>query len=265
MGPFFLPSQFSHASRSKHHKNGRYPLLLSVQKIDQYSIKSCCLQMPIWREEEVREVSSHVTCHATLVSFQPKERSCAEAEAKKEVHSLLSLGGINAQKVGHLASEIGVGIPKKSNEIFCGSSKRLGSGAGKMLLLRLKPFFFAFLCPIIIWWQQKQSALAGCCFLEAFQSSEAPLSFCLGIFELQTRKKKQPLLLLMRNLARLLLFPTYNDFRFQNQQQPEDNPYSQPNFSPNLLAFTPALAGAKKYPWHQPNSSMQNCRIYFKI
>ena len=69
----------------------------------------------------------------------------------------------------------------------------------------------------------------------------------------------------MRNLARLLLFPTYNDFRFQNQQQPEDNPYSQPNFSPNLLAFTPALAAAKKYPWHQPNSSMQNCRIYFKI
>ena len=113
-----------------------------AKKIDQYSIKSCCLQMPIWRE--VREVSSHVTCHATLVSFQPKERSCAEAEAKKEVHSLLSLGGINAQKVGHLASEIGVGIPKKSNEIFCGSSKRLGSGAGKMLLLRLKPFFLLF-------------------------------------------------------------------------------------------------------------------------
>ena len=118
-----------------------------AKKIDQYSIKSCCLQMPIWREEEVREVSSHVTCHATLVSFQPKERSCAEAEAKKEVHSLLSLGGINAQKVGHLASEIGVGIPKKSNEIFCGSSKRLGSGAGKMLLLRLKPFFFCFSLP----------------------------------------------------------------------------------------------------------------------
>ena len=128
-------------------KMARYPLLhiISVQKIDQYSIKSCCLQMPIWREEEVREVSSHVTCHATLVSFQPKERSCAEAEeAKKEVHSLLSLGGINAQKVGHLASEIGVGIPKKSNEIFCGSSKRLGSGAGKMLLLRLKPFLLFF-------------------------------------------------------------------------------------------------------------------------
>ena len=63
------------------------------------------------------------------------------------MHSLLSLGGINAQKVGHLASEIGVGIPKKSNEIFCGSSKRLGSGAGKMLLLRLKPFFFCFSLP----------------------------------------------------------------------------------------------------------------------
>ena len=183
--------------------------------------------MPIWREEEVREVSSHVTCHATLVSFQPKERSCAEAEAKKEVHSLLSLGGINAQKVGHLASEIGVGIPKKSNEIFCGSSKRQRR---RQNATSPAEAFFAFLCPIIIWWQQKQSALAGCCFLEAFQSSEAPLSFCLGIFELQTRKKKkkQPLLLLMRNLARLLLFPTYNDFRFQNQQQPEDNPYSQP-------------------------------------
>ena len=117
-----------------------------------------------------------------------------------------------------------------------------------MLLLE-KPFSFA---PIIILWYSIEASWR--CFLQAFQSSQAPLSFCLGIFELQTRKE----LLLMRNLARLLLFPTYNDFRFQNQQQPEDNPYSQPNFSPNLLAFTPALAGAKKYPWHQP---IFPCRI----
>ena len=53
-----------------------------------------------------------------------QQRGLLKTKKKLRKKCTLSLGGINAQKVGHLASEIGVGIPKKSNEIFCGSSKR---------------------------------------------------------------------------------------------------------------------------------------------
>ena len=101
-----------------------------------------------------------------------------------------------------MASEIGVGIPKKN-------LMRSSVVAAKCYFWR-SLFSFA---PIIILWYSIEASWR--CFLQAFQSSQAPLSFCLGIFELQTRKE----LLLMRNLARLLLFPTYNDSRFQNQQQ----------------------------------------------
>ena len=58
-----------------------------------------------------------------------QQRGLLKTKKKLRKKCTLSLGGINAQKVGHLASEIGVGIPKKSNEIFCGSSSSGTSAA----------------------------------------------------------------------------------------------------------------------------------------
>lgn len=103
-----------------------------------------------------------------------------------------------------MASEIGVGIPKKN-------LMRSSVVAAKCYFWRsLFPLPLSLFCGIVL-------RLAGAAFSKLFRAHQAPLSFCLGIFELQTRKE----LLLMRNLARLLLFPTYNDSssRFQNQQQ----------------------------------------------